>query len=385
MPEHLASLPLHPVNREHLEALTGELGIMQHAIGAAPDPAHGYCVDDVARALQVDVLHARVLGWPAVADSARRSLRYLQAASRGAGGRFHNFRRMDGSWAGGPSSEDSHGRAMLALGETIAAAPPGFILSDATDLWQRTLPMAGRPTALRAHALLILACTAVLVGRDDGHHDPLASTTLEDLATRLHARFRLETTSAWPWPEPILTYENALLPRALIVGGSLLGSDAMVATGLTVLDWLIAVQTAPAGHLSTIGNGWWPRDGERSHFDQQPIEATALLLAAEAALALTGEARYRETMERAYGWFLGQNDNGSLVAEPASGACRDGLTEDGVNTNQGAESTLMWLTAAEHLRALRETTTVRPPEVRPLARGRAAEAHGLAQLIANPA
>ncbi len=379
MPDELARLRVDPVNREHLEALTGELGIMQHAIGAAPDPVHGYCVDDVARALQVDLLHARVLGWPAVTDSARRSLRYLQAASRGAGGRFHNFRRMDGSWAGGPSSEDSHGRAMLALAETIAAAPPGFILADATDLWERALPMAGRPTALRAHALLILACAAVL-DRRDGHHDRLASATLEDLANRLHARFRLEMAPAWPWPEPILTYENALLPRALIVGGSLLGSDAMVATGLAVLDWLIAVQTAPAGHLSTIGNGWWPRDGERSHFDQQPIEATALLLAAEAALALTGEARYRETMERAYGWFLGQNDNGSVVAEPSRGACRDGLTEHGVNTNEGAESTLMWLTAAEHIRAVREETAVRP-----LARAHAGAAFDVGQLIANPA
>jgi len=331
MPEGVAGLPVPPVSRLHLDELTGELGILQHAKGGMPDPAHGYCVDDVARAIQVDLLHARVLGWPTVTDSIRRGLRFLRAASRGLGGRLRNFRLIDGSWVLGPESEDGQGRALLALAETIAAAPPGLILEDAIDLWRRYLPMARRHTALRAHALLVLACAAVLDGRDRGRDDALAASTLEDLGSRLLARFRAEEVETWPWPEEILTYENALLPRALIVGGGLLGSDAMVATGLGALDWLTAVQTAPAGHLSMIGNGWWPRGGERSQYDQQPIEATALLLAAESALAATGDARYLATMERAFGWFLGSNDNGVLVADPERGACRDGLTERGVN------------------------------------------------------
>jgi hypothetical protein len=159
--------------------------------------------------------------------------------------------------------------------------------------------------------------------------------------------------AAWPWPESIVTYENALLPRALIVSGRALHSEAMVATGLVVLDWLIEHQLAPEGHLSPIGNGWWPRGGRKSTFDQQPIEATALLLAAEVAFELTAKSRYQEAMELAYAWFLGANDLGVEVAEPDHGGSRDGLTGSGVNTNQGAESTLMWLIAAEHIRALR--------------------------------
>jgi hypothetical protein len=127
----------------------------------------------------------------------------------------------------------------------------------------------------------------------------------------------------------------------------------MVDTGLRSLDWLIDAQTAPDGHLSPVGNGWWRRDGPMSRFDQQPIEATALLLAAEAALLVTGSDRYRVAMERAYAWFLGANDLGLHVADPARGACRDGLEPGGLNLNEGAESTLMWLTAAEHVRAIR--------------------------------
>lgn len=174
------------------------------------------------------------------------------------------------------------------------------------------------------------------------------------LADRLASAFGPSAGSSdWPWPEPSLTYENALVVQALIVAGRHLDSRPMIDAGLRSLDWLIEVQTAPAGHLSPIGNEGWPRGGRRSRFDQQPIEATALLLAAESALVATDDERYRSTMERAYAWFLGQNDIGWTVADPVRGACHDGLTPHGVNANQGAESTLMWLLALEHMRSMR--------------------------------
>ena len=350
--------PLDPISREHLRELDGALGIMQHAIGSIPDPAHGYCVDDVARALEVDLLHGRVLGWPAVADTAWRSLQFLQAAFDDDSGRFRNFRSVSGAWLRGVASEDSQGRAMLALGMTIAGSPDRAMARVAAALWGRALPAAARITALRAQASVALGCVAMLEGglaRRLGH-DVAAASALADLATGLHARFRGQAFSDWPWPEPVLTYENAVLPRALIVAGRSLGSPSMVAAGLAALDWLMSVQTASAGHFSPIGNEWWPRGGVRSRYDQQPIEATATLLAAEAALRATGESRYQDAMESAYGWFLGDNDLGASVADPARGAGCDGLTPAGRNTNEGAESTLMWLMAAEHIRILRADT-----------------------------
>jgi hypothetical protein len=144
----------------------------------------------------------------------------------------------------------------------------------------------------------------------------------------------------------------------------------MIESGLAVLDWLIDAQVATDGHLSPIGNGWWPRGGERSRFDQQPIEATALLLAADEAFRATGDERYRAAMERGYAWFLGENDLGLAVADPDRGASCDALTPRGVNSNQGAESTLMWLVALEHVRASRAerlAPPARPPHpVRPI-------------------
>ena len=379
---------LHPVNRRHLDVLTGELGIFQHAVGSQPDPAHGYCVDDVARALQVDLLHARSLGWHAVADSARRSLRFLEDAFDETSGRFMNFRNVDGEWIDGLGSNDSFGRAMLALGETIAAAPDARIVDRATVLFGRTLVAAGRVTSPRAQASVVLACAAVsraaaINGSSDERDAMLglaATETMRRLATNVHARFLDLARPGWPWLESTLTYENALLPRALIVAGERTGATVMLRIGLQVLDWLIEIQTAPEGHFSPIGNGWWPRGGAKSQFDQQPIEATAMLLAAEAAHRATGDPKYLAAMERAYAWFLGKNDVRRKIAQPARGACGDGLEARGINKNEGAESTLMWLIASEHIRALR----AEPPRVRPAAGVTRAAGAGVSAVAAVP-
>lgn len=325
---------------------------MQHAIRSVPDPAHGYCVDDVARALEVDLLHGRVLGWPAVAESAWRNLRFLDAAFDRSTGVFRNFRSITGDWAAARASQDSQGRAMLAIGATIDGAPDEALREAAISLWDFALPATGRLTALRAQASVVLGCDARI---GVAANEP-ARTMLAKLSRGIDRKFRGNASSDWFWPENELTYENALLARCLIVAGRRLRSPDMVGTGIQVIDWLFRVQTAASGHLSPIGNGWWSRGGVRSRFDQQPIEATALLLAAEAALETTGDPRFRDLMELAYAWFLGRNDLDISVARPARGACSDGLTPSGVNANEGAESTLMWLMAAEHMRATRATT-----------------------------
>jgi hypothetical protein len=336
---------------------------MQHAKGPRPDPAHGYCTDDVARALQVDLLHQRELGWPAVSASAWRYVRFLDDAFDRDTGRFRNFRRMDGSWLESVGSEDSHGRAVLALGETMAAAPDAGLVGCAESVFSLALPAAQGLGAMRAQSSVLLGCDAAIRAK------PTESTArmYRLIARRLESRFDAVTTSVWPWPESRVTYENAMPVRALVAAGRYFDSRSMIDIGLATLDWLIAAQTSAAGHLSPIGNTWWTRGGEKPRFDQQPIEATALLLAAESAHALTNEERYRTAVEMAYAWFLGGNDLGLQVALPDQGACFDGLTPRGVNMNQGAESTLMWLIASEHVRAFREGhSTGRAPGALPV-------------------
>lgn len=342
--------PLFPVSRRHLETLSTELGIWQHASVAVPDPAHGFCTDDVCRALTVDVLQSRELGWAAVSASVGRHLAFLGEAVGSPGRRFRNFRSADGAWLEAEGSEDCHGRAMVSLAFTAKDAPDPVVRDTARRLFVRALPAARSLQHLRATASAVLACDSAIeagVGSE-------SESTFELLAGRLAEAFGRPSAPDWPWPEPSLTYENALLPRAVIVAGQRLGDAAMTRGGCRVLDWLIEGQTSPKGVFSPVGNaGWWPRGGTKSQFDQQPIEAMALILASEAALAATGDRRYRRAVEMAYGWFLGANDVGEAVALPLEGSCQDGLMSTGVNRNQGAESTLAWLISLEYVRALR--------------------------------
>ncbi len=370
----MADYPLYPVSRRYLETMTGELGIWQHATGSVPNEAFGYCVDDVARALTVDLAHARVLGWDAVKTSAWRSLHFMRDAYDPANGRLRNFRDADGRWLAGEASQDSYGRAMLALGGALGVRTGDAFAARARLLFAVSLPASTRLTALRAIASTLLGCASAL--ESDDLEDPLraaAGEALRRLTVPLRTAFAASaTTSGWPWPEPVLTYENPLLPRALVVAGRHTDDDELTLIGLRALDWLIAVQTSKEGWLSPIGsNGFWPRDGDRARFDQQPIEATALILAAEVALLHTGDSRYLDAIERAYAWFLGDNDVGAAMADPIRGACFDGLEPAGMNRNQGAESTLMWLTALERVRDIRRVPAVAPsaaptPSVSPI-------------------
>jgi hypothetical protein len=343
--------PLYPVLRDHLEVLSDDMGIMQHALGARPDPAHGYCTDDVARAVLVDLLHAPELGWSAVAPSVARGMRFLQAAFDASSGRFRNLRRADGAWLPAPGSEDAHARAVRALGEMIAMVPDASLAAAAVGLFERALPAALELRWPRPQAAALLGCEAALRGGLAG----ATVTTHRGLAANLwHAVGEGGGDDSWGWPETTVTYENGLFPEALLLAGRRLDDAVMVARGRRLLDWLSAIETSPDGCLTVIGSaGWWPRGGARATYDQQPIEATALLLAAQAGWAVTGEARDKATMERCYGWFLGANDGHVALAIPERGACYDGLTPTGVNSNQGAESTLMWLIALEGIRRVR--------------------------------
>ena len=275
----MAERPLHPVCRIHIDELGDEIGVWQHAIGARPNRAFGYCTDDVARALEVDLLHSRALGWGAVEASARRSLAFLAAAFNVRQGRFRNFRSAGGEWLEEIGSEDCHARALFSLGIAMADAPDPGLARDAARLFRQALPAARALIGLRPIAATLLAYDAALRGGADGE----VPAAFGALAARLAGAFA-DLASDWPWPKSVVTYENALLPRALIAAASRLGDEGMLRTGCRVLDWLTAAQTTDSGRLSLVGNErWWRRGDSPARFDQQPIDAASLLLAAEAA------------------------------------------------------------------------------------------------------
>jgi hypothetical protein len=175
----------------------------------------------------------------------------------------------------------------------------------------------------------------------------------EILSNHLMTLYSENSSDDWVWCEDIVTYDNACIPEALIVAGDWLGNRELLDQGVKSLEWLLNIQTVKEGHLSFIGNKkWYKRKGKKSAFDQQPIEAAALVTACYNAYIITKDKKWLEEIRKSFYWFLGKNDHHEMLYDFATGGCNDGLTSSGVNHNQGAESTLSWLTSLHHLMKL---------------------------------
>ena len=331
------------VNLNHLRALTDDTGVLQHAVYCVPDRHHGYCTDDNARALLVAVQYHALAGEDIVLPLVNTYLSFLHYAFNPETKRFRNFMSYDRKWLEAVGAEDVQGRAIWALGKTVALAPNNAVLSFASRLFNEAVAGAEALRSPRAWAFALVGIHAYLE-RFGG--DAFARRARAELARRLFDLFRENACEDWPWCENIVTYVNAKLPHALILSGQWLFDRAMIEQGLRSLEWLVRLQGADDGVVSLIGNqGWLQRDGARARFDQQPIEAMALVEACAEAWRCTQDETWLERARQCLGWFLGSNDTQSTLYDFSTGGCRDGLHPDGPNLNEGAESTLAWLLA----------------------------------------
>lgn len=347
-----AAPDLPEVDLRHLRTLTDNVGILQHARYTIPDRRHGYSTDDQARAL-IAVLRAYdLLRDETLLPLASTYLAFLDHAFNEQLRRFRNFLSYDRRWLEEQGAEDSHGRALWALGITVRMTPHEGMAALALNLFDRGRTVAEQFTSPRAWAFTLLGVDAYLQ-RFGG--DSEVRRLRDTLALRLFQQCQANGDADWPWPEDVLTYENARLPQALLLAGWQMERSDLVAAGLARLEWLLKAQSAPAGHLSIIGSlGWWRRQGPRARFDQQPVEAQALAEACVEAFKLTGRRVWLREARRCLAWFLGQNDLGLPLYDYTTGGCRDGLHPDRANENQGAESTLAWLNALLSLHLLRD-------------------------------
>lgn len=329
------------VDLRHLRVLTDDTGIIQHSLYCTPDRSHGYCTDDNARALIAVAMY-----WDQTHDDSaiplmHTYLSFLMYAFDGETGRFRNFLQYNRNWSEMVGSEDSHGRALWALGQAIALCPYQSMIALATQTFKHGLPAVAHFSSPRAWALAIVGIHAYL-RRFGG--DSEVRRFRQKLTAKLVALFEANMAEGWPWCEDVVTYANAKLPHALLMSGKWMQRNDIIDIGKTSLSWLLDVQTNSDGMLSIIGtNGWYPRGRDRASFDQQPIEAHALVDACIEAYHVTREDYWIEQAHKAFNWFLGDNDLRTPIYDFTTGGCRDGLHSDRVNENQGAESTLAWL------------------------------------------
>jgi hypothetical protein len=342
------------LNLDHLYHMTDSTGIFQHASFTAPNPAEGYCTDDNARALILAVLLGQLDEAPkGVRALATTYAAFLDQAFNRKTGRFHNFLSVDRCWLDERGSEDSHGRAIWALGAAAGRSPQCGSQTMAKKLFAQALPAVTDFTSPRAWAFSLIGIHEYL-RRPNG--DRLAKDIREELIKRLVTIFDKVAEPAWTWFEEGLTYDNAKLAHALIVSGRATGQRSVYERGIQALRWLVGVQTSQHGQLRPIGSkGFYKRSGARAVFDQQPIEAQTTVSACLEAHRATADPWWSEQAQRAFDWFLGWNDLGLQLYCPQTGGCRDGLHADRSNENQGAESTLAFLLSLAEMRLMQST------------------------------
>lgn len=330
------------ITLDHLKTLTDSTGLMQHAIYTIPDRTHGYCTDDNARALLVAAMGQKYMATNNVEleELNEKYLGFLLYAFNEEKGRFRNFMNYSRQWMEDTGSEDSHGRALWCLGKSVECLQNPSHLAICTTLFNKALRAVEQFESPRAITFALVGMHAYL-HKFSGDSDVRRILTIQ--SNKIFNQFKNYGTDEWPWLENSLHYANAKIPHSLLLSGHLMQQNDMIKMALHSLKWLLAIQTEEM-HFSPIGNyGWYVQGGPKARFDQQPIEAHAMVEACVDAFRITRDKYWLDNAEMCFNWFLGNNDLNLPLYDSKTGGCRDGLMADGINQNEGAESSLAWL------------------------------------------
>jgi len=333
----------------HFLSLCDDTGILQHAVHSVPDRAHGYCVDDNARALLLSSALARSGDIQPLSEIGTTAFAaFIQHAWNPDTNRFRNFMGYNRQWLEASGSEDSHGRALWALGECARSDAVPSRRKWAAALFKAALPVLERFSSPRAWVFALLGLDAYCTVETP---DTNAGGMRKLLADRLMALFLANQHKDWVWFEDVLAYDNARFSQALIQAGLATGTPAYVETGLRSLRWLMSIQTTSSGCFRPVGSASFGKIRQLPNaFDQQPVEAWATISACIAAYGVSNGEEWSLEARRAFDWFLGKNDLQTTLIDPVTGSCSDGLHPDRANENKGAESVLSYLLSLVELR-----------------------------------
>ncbi|MCQ2009701.1 MAG: glycosyltransferase [Sporolactobacillus sp.] len=365
-------MPRLKIKMTHLERMTDDTGLVEHALGNIPRRSEGYSTDDNARALWLVSEWQKLIAGDPLKGMESLQLRRLSSVylsfleyAQQADGHFHNNYAYDRTLEEEQPSEDCLGRSLWACAVACLDLPNPDSRWAAAALFQKAFPLVkklnfprGTAYALSAASLLNMRC-GELSWTPEFQNFVREETPecIENLEAKLLALFERNSDTSWRWFEPVMTYGNGVLPWALFHSFSVSGNSDTLLIAEESLDFLINKMTREDGLVHPIGNHGWCTRECASQWDQQPLEVMKLALAAEQAVsALSTPEKYLRVLENCRNWFHGANDLHVPVADAAEGGGRDGLEEKGINRNQGAESTIAYLmTELIYWRTLKES------------------------------
>lgn len=331
-----ATLP--EINFSHLRNLTDDTGILQHAMFAMPNRKEGYCIDDNSRALLLMVLvcnYTRSRTASQLLPVYLSFVHYMQTAD----GYFRNFLNYDKSCVEDRGSEDSFGRTIMALGYLVNKGPSTLLIRTGAEIFTNAYPHIENLVSVRGIANSLIGLCSFI---NYNYPDDMKKDLVIRLSDKMLNMYNANKQNEWHWFEPVLTYDNAILPLALLHAHEITRNENYLAVARESLGFLES-KTFFAGRFRPVGNQGWCHRGEHpAQFDQQGIDAMAMVLCYQQAFLITREPQYLEKMQKTHWWFLGENDLALSLYDPFTGGCSDGLHADGINYNQGAESTIAY-------------------------------------------
>ena len=336
--ETISSTQLPEPSLEHLKKLTDDTGLYQHATFTIPNRKYGYCTDDNARA--VIAMTKYYTQYPEAEALSLFDI-YLSFTlhSQNNDGSVRNFMNSDRTWLRNEPANDAFGRFLWALGTVMAKPPSSSYLSVIKDCFDRSVKHVQKQFP-RGMAYSILGMSDYLA-QFPGASD--IKRQLEMAADGLVVQYNENHHPDWQWFEDILTYDNAVLPQALFVAGLTLENEKYLKVAKKTCEFLLE-KTYNGDHFSFVGRkGWYEHGGVKAAFDQQPIEGASTVMMLGAAYDATQDSKFLTLQRKAFDWFLGENDLQIPLYDFRTKGCNDGLTPDGLNTNQGAESVLSFL------------------------------------------
>jgi uncharacterized protein YyaL (SSP411 family) len=334
MPQSQLSEFREPPVLRHLKRLTTQVGIIQHADHEVPDPSHGYSIDDNARALIACLWHLKTFRDRSILKLAEIYFSYLERVEK-EGGSFHNFLSFSENVLDAEGSEDSIGRAIWALGEVIKASPEETMTANARAMLKRTkLERHLDHEYFHTKAYILLGLLAA---------GELETATI--WADRLVEFYEQHKQTNWLWFGNKLTYANGILSYALAKAARELKNKNYGQIAQSSFDWLNDVSREQNVPCPIGQNGWYERGQTKALYDQQPLEAADMVLAAGELFYLTNQKKYLDIALEWQGWYAGNNLGKHSMIDRQTGGIYDGLVPSGINQNQGAESIVTFLMA----------------------------------------